>query len=444
MILPSLHTCTVAVIGLGYVGLPLAVELGKIQKCARTGILLQRRVIGFDINIDRIKQLKDGVDTTNEITYEQLKEASSLCFSNERELLNDVDVYIITVPTPIDSAKKPDLAPLIKASTTVAHAIRNSNRTTNPIVIYESTVYPGTTEEVCVPVLEEESGLSLNKDFYCGYSPERINPGDSSRKLKNITKITSGSNSDVSLWVDSFYGSIITAGTHQAPSIKVAESAKVIENTQRDLNIALINELSIIFRHLNIDTLDILEAAATKWNFLSFSPGLVGGHCIGVDPYYLTYKAEQVGYHPQIVLAGRRINDDMARWHAEKLILELAKRHLPIVGTPVLVLGLTFKENCPDLRNTKSIDFIKSLQNYGMEPHVVDPCVNPDEARREYDIDITNHINQHTRYHAVAVLVAHKEFVELTTETWESLLKSNGVLFDLKGIVPRPLVDIRP
>ncbi|MDP5119947.1 MAG: nucleotide sugar dehydrogenase, partial [Prochlorococcaceae cyanobacterium MAG_34] len=345
-----MNDCTVAVIGLGYVGLPLAVELAKPQACLRTGDPLQRRVIGFDINSQRLEELRRGLDRTNETSAEDLQAALLLEFTSDPGHLAEVDVFVVTVPTPIDSAKRPDLTPLEKASATVGRALKQRHSASTPLVIYESTVYPGATEEVCVPIIERESGLAFNEGFCCGYSPERINPGDKEHKLTTITKVTSGSTTQAAAWVDGFYGSIIVAGTHLAASIKVAEAAKVIENTQRDLNIALVNELAIIFRKLEIDTLDVLEAAGSKWNFLPFRPGLVGGHCIGVDPYYLTHKAEQLGYHPQVVLAGRRINDGMGSWVVEQLVLALARRGMVIAGARVLVLGLSFKENCPDLR----------------------------------------------------------------------------------------------
>ncbi|MBM5786166.1 MAG: nucleotide sugar dehydrogenase, partial [Cyanobacteria bacterium K_DeepCast_35m_m1_288] len=402
---PPLSSCTVAVIGLGYVGLPLAVEFAKLQACRRTGAALQRRVIGFDTNAQRLDELRQGIDRTNETSPEELQAAALLEFKRDPELLAEADVFVVAVPTPIDSAKRPDLTALESASTTVGRALRlraerqrgngyaPTTALTTPVVIYESTVYPGATEEVCVPILERESGLRFNVlevgvGFVCGYSPERINPGDKEHKLPSITKVTSGSTEEAAAWVDDFYGSIISAGTHRAASIQVAEAAKVIENTQRDLNIALVNELAIIFRQLGIDTLDVLEAAGTKWNFLPFRPGLVGGHCIGVDPYYLTHRAEQQGYNPQVVLAGRRINDGMGRWVVEQLVLEMARRCHVIAGTKVLVLGLSFKENCSDLRNTRVVDVVKALQSYGMEPELVDPWVDPYEARREYGLTV--------------------------------------------------------
>jgi len=443
MNLPSLSNCTVAVVGLGYVGLPLAVEFSKQEVCCRTGSLLKRRVVGFDIDNQRLSDLREGIDRTNELTSEELQAVPHLEFTNDPERLVDCDVFIVTVPTPIDSAKRPDLKPLVTASVTVGSALklRRSNRAA--VVIYESTVFPGATQETCVPILEQESGLIFNKDFFCGYSPERINPGDGNRKLTNIIKVTSGSTSESAAWVDSFYASIIEAGTHLAPSLMVAEAAKVIENTQRDLNIALVNELAIIFKLMSIDTLDVLEAAGSKWNFLPFKPGLVGGHCIGVDPYYLTHKAEQLGYHPQLVLAGRRINDGMASWVAELLVLALAQRRESIVGNNVLVLGLTFKENCPDLRNTKVIELIRSLERYGMSVQVVDPLVDQQEASREFDVSVLPTIPFDVRYGAVVAAVAHRQFVNLSSDKWQQLLKPAGVLLDLKGIAPRGFGALR-
>jgi len=441
--LPPLNTCTVAVIGLGYVGLPLAVEFAKPQACRRTGAALQRRVIGFDINSKRLEELRQGIDRTNETSAEELQAAQLLEFTSDPAQLAEADVFVVTVPTPIDSAKRPDLTPLEKASATVGGALKQRSSFSTPVVIYESTVYPGATEEVCMPILERESGLAVNEGFCCGYSPERINPGDNEHKLTTITKVTSGSTAQAATWVDGFYGSIIDAGTHLAPSLKVAEAAKVIENTQRDLNIALVNELAIIFRQMEIDTLDVLKAAGTKWNFLPFRPGLVGGHCIGVDPYYLTHKAEELGYYPQVVLAGRRINDGMGRWLAEQLLLGLAQRRLSVVGARVLVLGLTFKENCPDLRNTKVVDLIKGLERYGMDVDVVDPWVDPAEAQREYDLTVSSYIPLAGEYVAVVAAVAHKEFVAINSEQWRQLSIPSGVLLDLKGIIPRELEPLR-
>ena len=438
--------CTVAVIGLGYVGLPLAVEFAKQQICRRTQKRLNRQVIGFDINQQRLSELRAGHDRTNETSHDELIAAQLLQFTNDPLKLAEADVFVVTVPTPIDSAKRPDLTPLEKASATVGRAMRargNQGDETAPVVIYESTVYPGATEEVCVPIMERESGLVFNEGFFCGYSPERINPGDNEHKLTTITKVTSGSTPEAAVWVDGLYSSIIKAGTHLAPSIKVAEAAKVIENTQRDLNIALVNELAIIFREIEVDTLDVLAAAGTKWNFLPFRPGLVGGHCIGVDPYYLTHKAEQVGYHPQVVLAGRRINDGMGRWLAEQLVLGLAQRRLQVVGARVLVLGFTFKENCPDLRNTRVMDLIEGLERFGMDVEVVDPWVDPKEAQQVYGLTVNATMPPEPGYTAVVVAVAHRQFVQLTPEQWQHLAEANSVILDLKGIVPRSLNPIR-
>lgn len=441
--LPSLNNCTVAVIGLGYVGLPLAVEFAKQQNCHRTGDILKRRVIGFDINQKRLEELALGFDRTKEICREDLMSAELLEFTSKPSRLAEADVFVVTVPTPIDCAKRPDLKPLQNASSAVGLALQSRISKSTPIIIYESTVYPGATEEVCVPILERESRLKLNEGFFCGYSPERINPGDKKRTLTNIQKVTSGSTSEAALWVDNFYASIIKAGTYLAPSIKVAEASKVIENTQRDLNIALANELSIIFRHLGIDTLDVLKAAGTKWNFLPFRPGLVGGHCIGVDPYYLTYKAEQVGYYPQVVLSGRRINDGMGRWIVEQTVLELARRGAVIANAQVLVLGFSFKENCPDTRNTRVLDMINAFCHYSMETTVVDPCVDREEALAQYDLDLYSCIPEGSKYSAVIAAVAHDEFMAMSEQQWAELLLPNGVLVDIKGLIPRSLNAIR-
>lgn len=448
VIFPPLESCTVAVVGLGYVGLPLAVEFAKSRICLRTGVQLNRRVIGFDINTKRLDELKSGIDRTNEISAEQLRLAELLEFSADPDLLALVDVFVVTVPTPIDNAKRPDLSPLEKASVIVGRALKDRSSvsgapSSTPLVIYESTVYPGATEEVCVPILERESGLLFNEGFACGYSPERINPGDHEHRLTSIKKVTSGSTLDAAAWIDAFYGSIIMAGTHQASSLKVAEAAKVIENTQRDLNIALVNELAIIFKRLGIDTLDVLEAAGTKWNFLPFRPGLVGGHCIGVDPYYLTHKAEQLGYHPQVVLAGRRINDGMGCWVVEQLVLEMARRGMVIAGAKVLVLGLTFKENCPDLRNTRVKDVLDALQRYGMDVELVDPWVDGSEAQSEIGLCVAAEVPYDHRYSAVVAAVAHQQFCSWPDDQWSRLLDPCGVLLDLKGIVPRQLGALR-
>jgi len=445
--LPTLQTCTVAVVGLGYVGLPLAVAFATPGPCRRSGEPLQRRVLGFDINPRRLGELQQGRDSTQETSTAELEAATGLAFTSDPDLLAKADVFVVTVPTPIDSAKRPDLTPLERASATVGQALQArvaAGATTTAVVIYESTVYPGATEEVCVPILERSSGLQFNRDFVCGYSPERINPGDREHRLTTIVKVTSGSTPEAARWVDAFYGSIIAAGTHPASSLKVAEAAKVIENTQRDLNIALVNELAMIFRRLGIDTLDVLEAAGSKWNFLPFRPGLVGGHCIGVDPYYLTHKAEQLGYHPQVVLAGRRINDGMGEWVVQQLVLEMARRRLPIGGARVLVLGLTFKENCPDLRNTRVIDVIGALANYGIEALVVDPWVDQAEAQAAYDLPVQQQLpSGDGPFAAVIAAVAHRQFAELDLHAWQDLVAPGGVLFDLKGIVPRALQPVR-
>ncbi len=443
---PPLDTCTVAVIGLGYVGLPLALEFAIQKRNMRSAEALRRRVIGFDINQQRLSELRAGYDRTKETSTEELRAAEMLEFTSDHTELAQADVFVVTVPTPIDSAKRPDLTPLEKASAVVGRALRaRTFRGTNslPIVIYESTVYPGATEEVCVPIIEKESGLFFNDHFFCGYSPERINPGDTTHKLTTIVKVTSGSTTFAADWVDNFYGSIIKAGTHKASSIKVAEAAKVIENTQRDLNIALANELAVIFRKLGIDTNDVLEAAGTKWNFLPFRPGLVGGHCIGVDPYYLTYKAEQVGYYPQVVLAGRRINDTMGRWVVEQLVLEMARRRMVLGGAKVLVLGLTFKENCPDLRNTRVVDVLQVLTDYGMQPIVVDPWVNPAEASEVYGIEVKSIIPKGEHFAAAILAVSHTEFTEITIDEWQQLIPQDGIILDMKGIIPRELKPVR-
>jgi UDP-N-acetyl-D-glucosamine/UDP-N-acetyl-D-galactosamine dehydrogenase len=433
--LPNLDNVSIAIIGLGYVGLPLAVEFSK--HCSRAGTSAGK-VIGFDINQQRIEDLRSGIDRTREISQSELEEAQGLTVTSDLSMLRQCQVFVVTVPTPIDAAKRPNLEPLRKASATVGQVLKRGD-----VVIYESTVYPGATEEICVPILEQVSGLTFNTDFSCGYSPERVVPGDKTHRLTTIRKVTSGSTPATADFVDMLYKSIIVAGTHKAPSLKVAEAAKVIENTQRDLNIALVNELALIFSRLNIDTLDVLEAASTKWNFLPFRPGLVGGHCIGVDPCYLTHKAEEVGYYPQVVLAGRRINDGMGAWVAQQLILKMAERGLSIYSSKVLVLGLTFKENCPDLRNTRVIDVIHELNRYGIDVTVVDPWADPEEAQHDYDIRLHSGVPDNESYSAVIAAVAHKEFQRLSEDDWQRLLSERGVLFDLKGQVPRHLATLR-
>ena len=448
--LPPLETCTIAIVGLGYVGLPLALAFALADRDARSGRLLHRSVLGFDINQQRVAELLSGVDSTREIRPSELVSAPRMSISCDVGVLTGADVFIITVPTPIDDAKRPDLGPLERASAMVGRALAQRAKVPgpDPIVIFESTVYPGATEECCVPILEHESGLTFNHaqpglGFFCGYSPERINPGDHEHRLSTIIKITSGSTPQVGDWIDALYGSIITAGTYRAPSIKVAEAAKVIENTQRDLNIALVNELALIFHRIGIDTLDVLEAAGTKWNFLPFRPGLVGGHCIGVDPLYLTHKAEQLGYYPQVVLSGRRINDGMAAWIAHRLLRCLAHRGMVIAGSPLLVLGLTFKENCPDLRNTRVIDLIRELESFGGSVTVVDPWVDPVAALEREGVEVFSAIPPGSRYAGIVLTVAHHQFLGWPPERWRELMLPDALLMDLKGVMPRELDPIR-
>lgn len=416
----------IAVIGLGYVGLPLAVEFSKKYK-----------VLGFDINQSRIDELSYGKDSTLEVSPEELLDAKDLQFSAKKNDLKNCNVYIVTVPTPIDKYMQPDLTPLIKASEMLGGVINKGD-----VVIYESTVYPGATEEDCIPVVEKVSGLKFNQDFYAGYSPERINPGDKEHRVTNILKVTSGSTSEVADYVDALYASIITAGTHRASSIKVAEAAKVIENTQRDVNIALINELSLIFNRLNIDTLEVLEAAGTKWNFLPFRPGLVGGHCIGVDPYYLTHKAQAAGYHPEMILAGRRLNDNMGKNVVNRLVKEMVKQGIDVGAARVLVMGLTFKENCPDLRNTKVVDIVSELASYGITIDIVDPWCTAEEAKHEYGLDVHEDVKDAT-YDGIIIAVGHEEFKDMGASAIRKLGKSKHVLFDLKYVLSKSDVDIR-
>lgn len=413
----------IAIIGLGYVGLPLAVEFGKKQE-----------VVGFDINEHRVDELSKSHDSTLEVTSEQLKESSHLEFTTDPSKLKECSIFIVTVPTPIDDANRPDLSPLKKASETVAKSMQKGS-----IVIYESTVYPGCTEEVCVPILEKLSGLKFNQDFYCGYSPERINPGDKVNTLTKIKKITSGSTTYASGVIDDLYKSIITAGTFQATSIRVAEAAKVIENTQRDLNIALVNELSVIFNRLGIDTLEVLEAAGSKWNFLPFRPGMVGGHCIGVDPYYLTHKAEQIGYNPQVILAGRRINDNMAKYAARSVIKLMVKNGIDVSKSKVGVLGLTFKENCPDIRNSKVIDLIRELESWGVETVVTDAWASPEEVYDEYQIKLSP-LEQLSQLDSLIVAVGHNEYRKLEPMQLKALCKTlSPVLGDIKSLYPKDI-----
>lgn len=417
---------SLCVIGLGYVGLPLAVEFGK--KITTTG---------FDINQSRIDALQRGVDSTLELDAAELSQATHLRYTTDETAIKGCDVYIVTVPTPINDSKQPDLTPLEKASALLGRVIGK-----NAIVVFESTVYPGCTEEICVPIIEKISGLKFNVDFFAGYSPERINPGDKQHRVHNITKITSGSTPEVAEYVDQLYRRIVVVGTHKASSIKVAEAAKVIENTQRDINIALINELSLIFKRLGIDTLEVLEAAGTKWNFLPFRPGLVGGHCISVDPYYLTHKAQQVGYNPEVILAGRRINDGMGTFVAESVVKMMTQRKCHVVDSNILIMGLTFKENCPDLRNTRVIDIINELRNYNANVAVYDPWADPAEAQHEYGLELIKEPQPGT-YDAIILCVGHQKFRDLGADAIRTLGKSNHVLFDVKHILPKDAVDAR-
>ena len=422
----TLDTLKLAIIGLGYVGLPLAVEFAK-----------KRSVVGFDINQARIDALKTGHDATLEVSDEELAEATGLSYSANLQDLAACNTFIVTVPTPIDEHKQPDLTPLVKASETIGKVLKKGD-----IVIYESTVYPGATEEDCVPVLEKFSGLKFNVDFYAGYSPERINPGDKEHRVSTIKKVTSGSTPEVAELVDQLYRQIIVVGTHKAESIKVAEAAKVIENTQRDVNIALINELAIIFNKMGIDTEAVLQAAGSKWNFLPFRPGLVGGHCIGVDPYYLTHKAQSIGYHPEIILAGRRLNDGMGAYVVSQLVKAMLKRRITVEGARVLVLGLTFKENCPDLRNTRIVDIVKELRDYSITADVFDPWVDVAEAQHEYGLTPIAAPEQGA-YDAIIVGVAHQQFKDMGAEAIRALGKPEHVVYDLKYVMPRNAADLR-
>jgi len=422
----NLEDTKLAIIGLGYVGLPLAVEFGK-----------RYDTVGFDINRARIEELRGGRDSTLEVNSEELAEAGRLRFSGELADLADRNVYIVTVPTPIDSAKRPDLTPLMRASEALSKVLKRGD-----IVVYESTVYPGCTEEVCVPILEKGSGLVFNRDFFAGYSPERINPGDKQHRVTSILKVTSGSTPETADFVDRLYGSIITAGTHKASSLKVAEAAKVIENTQRDLNIALVNDLSILFNKLGIDTLEVLQAAGTKWNFLPFRPGLVGGHCIGVDPYYLTHKAQEVGHHPDVILAGRRTNDGMGVYVANEVIRLMVRKGINPVRARVLVLGLAFKENCPDLRNTRVVDIVHALHAYNAQVDVHDPWINADEAKHEYALSPVASPAAGD-YDAVIVAVGHRQFIELGVDGIRAYGKPDSVVYDVKYVLPRDAVDGR-
>lgn len=422
----TLQNTKIAIVGLGYVGLPLAVEFGKFYATT-----------GFDINTTRVGELRAGRDITLEVDADELAAAAHLRFSAALDDIRDCQVYIVTVPTPIDAAKRPDLTPLIRASETLGKVIKHGD-----IVVYESTVYPGCTEEVCIPILERISGLTYNRDFFAGYSPERINPGDKQHRVTSILKVTSGSTPEVADFVDRLYGSIITAGTHKASSLKVAEAAKVIENTQRDLNIALVNDLAKLFNKLGIDTLEVLQAAGTKWNFLPFRPGLVGGHCISVDPYYLTHKAQEVGHHPDVILAGRRTNDSMGQYIAGEVIRLMVCKGINPVRARILILGLAFKENCPDLRNTRVVDIVEALNGYGVEVDIFDPWVDHAAAMHEYGIDLVG-TPQPGQYDAVIVAVGHRQFTEIGSAGIRAFGKPSSVLYDVKYVLPRDAVDGR-
>lgn len=422
----DLATVRVAVIGLGYVGLPLAVEFGKKFK-----------TVGFDINEKRIAQLQGGFDFTLEMSSDELSQAVCLSYTSDLEELRCANVYIVTVPTPINKNKQPDLTPLIRASESISKVLKKDD-----IVIYESTVYPGATEDECVPVLERASGLAVNVDFYVGYSPERINPGDKEHRVSSILKVTAGSTPESADFIDQLYKSVITAGTYKAESIRVAEAAKVIENTQRDVNIALINELSMLFNRMGIDTEAVLKAAGTKWNFLPFRPGLVGGHCIGVDPYYLTHKAQEIGYHPNMILAGRRINDGMGEYVSEQLIKAMLKKRIHVNESRILIMGFAFKENCPDVRNTRVIDIVKELSSFGVKVDVHDPWVSAEEAEDEYKICLTQTLEKGV-YDAVILAVAHNEFKSMGGDEIQSLGKVTSVIYDLKYILPPSIADLR-
>ncbi|MBI3776351.1 MAG: Vi polysaccharide biosynthesis UDP-N-acetylglucosamine C-6 dehydrogenase TviB [Gammaproteobacteria bacterium] len=422
----NLDQTRIGIIGLGYVGLPLAVEFGKSIP-----------TVGFDINTKRIEELKSGKDHTLEVSPEEMKEATKISYTNDLQTLKTCNFFIVTVPTPVDEFKRPDLRPVESASRTLGQVLKKGD-----VAVFESTVYPGCTEEICVPIMEKLSGLKFNVDFFCGYSPERINPGDKEHRVSSILKVTSGSTPQAADYVDSVYRKIITAGTYKASSIKVAEAAKVIENTQRDVNIALINELALIFHRLGIDTLDVLEAAGTKWNFLPFRPGLVGGHCIGVDPYYLTHKAQEIGYHPEVILAGRRINDNMGAYVTESVIKLMLKKRMHVADSKVLMLGLTFKENCPDLRNTRVIDMIKEFQNYGAKVDVYDPWIDAEEAKHEYGITPISTL-ENGKYDAVILAVSHHQFKSMGVDKIRALGKPQSVLYDVKSLLPKDKVDGR-
>jgi UDP-N-acetyl-D-galactosamine dehydrogenase len=441
-VFPQTNTATIAVLGLGYVGLPLAVQFAKRGKCHRTSKALERSVIGFDVNTKRLDELKLGIDKNDQVSTQDLSDRRSLSFTNDYDELQYADVFIVAVPTPVNNSKQPDFELLKNASKLVGNALKNRslNADTIPVVVYESTVYPGATEEICVPIIEYESQMQFNVDFVCGYSPERINPGDKKHILTNIVKITSGSTPNAAEWIDELYGSIISAGTYKAPSLKVAEAAKVIENTQRDINIAFANELSVMFRHMNIDTLDVLKAAGTKWNFLPFTPGLVGGHCIGVDPYYLAHKSQELGYYPEVIMSARRLNDRLGQWVAEQTVLEMATRGQIVSESKILILGYSFKENCSDTRNSRVLDIYHFLSRIGAKVTVFDPVVDPQEVA---EFELASSIHHNNCYNVVIAAVAHNDFKDLPDNFWIDLLGPNGFFVDLKGVIPRTLNPIR-
>ena len=437
MIYPNLRNCTIAILGLGYVGLPLALEFEKRKRCNYSGVDLHRKVIGFDVKKSRIKELQNNFDRTGETIKEDLEYTENLFFTNNPYELINSDVYIITVPTPVDENKEPNLEFLNNASLIVGKALKKRNVEITPIVIFESTVFPGATEEICAPLIEEISGLVYKKDFLCGYSPERINPGDKNKRINDIVKITSGCDEVCAIWIDNLYKSIIDAGTYLAQSIKVAEAAKVIENTQRDLNIALVNELAIIFSKMNIDTLDVLNASSTKWNFLNFRPGLVGGHCIGVDPYYLTWKIEKEGYKPEMILSGRKVNEKMINFFLEKITDFMNSVNKNIKNSKMLVLGCSFKEDCPDIRNSKTIDFIMEAKNQGFLVDIFDPVADYSNLEESIKEDIVLKFPIEKKYDVLVISLAHKQFKEMSHNQFEKILTKKGFIFDVKGILDK-------
>ena len=453
---PDFRNCRIGIIGLGYVGLPLAVEFAKYYIRKFPEIKNRERIVGLDINQERINQLKTGLDITKEISEKDLKKINNIVFTNDQNKLIDCNVFLITVPTPINKNKQPDLKPLIEASKTVGNLLKERRKSINkngmnyiPTIIYESTVFPGATEEICIPIIEKLSDLKLNKmdpfeGFVAGYSPERINPGDKEHSLKTIVKVTSGSNNEARKWINDLYSLIVTAGTFSVKSIKVAEAAKVIENTQRDLNIALINELAIIFEKMNLNTFEVLEAAKTKWNFLDFKPGLVGGHCIGVDPYYLTQKSIELGYIPELVLAGRKINDSMAEWIISLLIKNMAKKQIPIANSNILIMGYTFKENCCDTRNTQVIKLIRNLNDYNLNIYLFDPYIKIlDKSLKKIKVKLIKELKAENKFDSIIACLAHREFKNIESNFWRNLCKKNNVIIDLKNFLPKDIDAIK-